>query len=112
MPALPDVVVLEFATGVAGPYCGRLLSDLGAQVIKVESGDGDPIRKASPLHNGESAFFNYLNAGKLGVEAEAGSDELHQLAAHADIVVHDLQGPQADAFEDAVAKANTPAVVV
>ena len=33
MPALTDVVVVEFATGVAGPYCGRLLSDLGAQVF-------------------------------------------------------------------------------
>ena len=112
MPALTDVVVVELATGVAGPYCGRLLADLGAQVIKVESGDGDPLRSASPLVGGESAFFNYLNAGKLGVEAEIASPEADSLFASADIVIHDLLGPQADALDAAARKANPRAVVI
>lgn len=112
MPALTNVVVLEVATGVAGPYCGRLLSDLGAQVIKVESGDGDPIRLASPLVNGDSAFFNYLNAGKLGAEGELGSPQVDSLFSHADIVIHDLLGAQADAFEAAIEQANPAAVIV
>lgn len=111
MPALNDVVVLELATGVAGPYCGRLLADLGAQVVKVESGDGDPLRTASPRVSNESAFFNYLNAAKFCVEAEVGSPELDALLGHADIVVHDLLGPQADAFETAV-RSRIPAAVV
>jgi crotonobetainyl-CoA:carnitine CoA-transferase CaiB-like acyl-CoA transferase len=112
MPALADVVVVEFATGVAGPYCGRLLADLGAQVIKIESGDGDPLRGAAPLVGSESAFFNYLNTGKLGVEAEIGSPEADSLLAHADIVIHDLLGPQADALDAAALRANPRAVVV
>lgn len=112
MPALHDVSVLEVATGVAGPYCARLLADLGAQVIKVEDAEGDPIRRAEPLLDGESAFFNYLNAGKLGVQAEIGSPELDRLAARADIVIHDLLGPQAEAFETVVVAANPAAVIV
>ena len=112
MSALNDVVVLELATGVAGPYCGRLLADLGAQVIKVESGDGDSLRTASPLVDGESAFFNYLNAAKLGVEAEIGSPRLDSLLPHADIVIHDLLGPQAEAFESVAMAANPAAVIV
>ncbi|MEO8539013.1 MAG: CoA transferase [bacterium] len=112
MRALHDVVVLELATGVAGPYCGRLLADLGAQVIKVESGSGDPLRGAAPMVNGESAFFNYLNAAKLGVEAEIGSVELDSLVGHADVVIHDLLGPQAEAFEAVCTAANPAAVVL
>ncbi len=112
MPALTDVVVLEFATGVAGPYCGRLLADLGAQVVKLEPAGGDPLRSASPLVNGESAFFNYLNAGKLSVSAEVGSPEADALLAHADIVIHDFLGPQADALDAAATRANPRAVVL
>ncbi|MCC6961433.1 MAG: CoA transferase [Dehalococcoidia bacterium] len=112
MPALTDVSVVEIATGVAGPYCGRLLADLGAQVIKVESGAGDPLRAAAPLVNGESAFFNYLNAGKLGVEAELGSRELDSLVRRADIVIHDLQGPAADALDADIRASNPRAGVI
>jgi crotonobetainyl-CoA:carnitine CoA-transferase CaiB-like acyl-CoA transferase len=111
-PPLTDVVVLEIATGVAGPYCGRLLADLGAQVIKVEADDGDPIRSASPLVGEESAFFNYLNAAKYGVEAEVGSPALDSLLPHADIVIHDLLGPQADALETVARAANPRSVVI
>ena len=54
--ALDDVVVLELATGVSGPYSGRLLADLGALVIKCEPPGGDPARSERPLVDGESAF--------------------------------------------------------
>ncbi|MGD9933912.1 MAG: CoA transferase [Dehalococcoidia bacterium] len=110
--ALADVVVLEFASGVAGPFVGRLLADLGAQVIKVEPPDGDPFRAEPPLHGGESAFFNYLNAGKLGVVATAVGDSLPFLVAHADIVLHDFHDPLAAQFEAAIRSANAHAVVV
>jgi crotonobetainyl-CoA:carnitine CoA-transferase CaiB-like acyl-CoA transferase len=110
--ALSDVLAVEIATGVAGPYAGRLLSDLGAQVVKVEPAGGDPIRNEPPLVGRESAFFNWLNAGKLGVIAEPGDERLARLTARADIVIHDLRGAAADAFEAGVCAANPRAVVV
>ena len=112
MAALADVVVLEFATGVAGPYCGKLLADLGAQVIKVEPPSGDPLRAEPPLHAGESAFFNYLNAGKRSVVFEPTSDEVLVLAARADIVIHNLNGHGIDAFDSELRSRNPAAVVV
>lgn len=111
LSALDDVVVLEFATGVAGPYCGKLLADLGARVIKFEPRAGDPLRAAPPVFNGESVFFNYLNANKLGVQAEPGSPEFGRLLHHADIVIHSLRGAEADEFE-ARAVALAPRAVI
>ncbi len=112
MSALSDVVVLEFANNVSGPYCGRLLSDLGATVIKVEPEGGDPLRSASPVVAGESAFFNYLNAGKRSVVASPDSAELAALFARADIVIHDLLGEAARALEATATSANPAAVVI
>ena len=112
MSALHDVVVLEIATGVAGPYAGRLLADLGAQVIKVEPPQGDPLRGAAPMFGGESAFFNYLNAGKLGFRAYPGDLELNELLRRADIVVHDLVSFEAAGFEETLAGENPGAVVI
>jgi len=109
--ALHDVVVVEIASGVAGPYCGRLLADLGAQVIKVEPPGGDRIRAEPPVTGGESVFFAWLNAGKLGLEMRSDSGQLSDLCARADIVVHDLAGDAAVAFE-AQARAVNPAAVV
>lgn len=109
--ALSDVVVLEVATGVGAPYAAKLLADLGAQVIKVEPPGGDPLRAAPPLHGGESAFFNYLNENKLGAAIVSNDSRLEQLASHADIVIHDARGAEADAL-DALARAANPAAVV
>ena len=47
--ALDGVKVLEFATMVSGPYCGKLLGDMGAEVIKVELPGGDQSRAAGPF---------------------------------------------------------------
>ena len=112
MSALHDVVVLEVATGVAGPYLGRLLADLGAQVIKAEPPAGDTLRSADPMVGGESAFFNYLNSGKLGFRAEVGSLTLREPIRNADIIIHDLLGHEAQAFEQTIAELNPGAVVV
>lgn len=95
--ALRGLVVLELATGVAGPYVGRLLADLGAQVVKVEPADGDPTRHEPPFIEDESAFFAWLNRGKFGVQLD--DDSLDSLLAHADIVLHDRRGAAADALE-------------
>ena len=44
--ALEGIKVVEFSTMVSGPYCGKLLADMGAEVIKVEPPEGDPARQA------------------------------------------------------------------
>ncbi|MEP6870295.1 MAG: CoA transferase [Anaerolineaceae bacterium] len=110
--ALSDVVVLELATGAAGPYASKLLADLGAQVIKLEPLHGDPMRAEPPLHRGESALFNYLNENKLGASLALGGPRLEELARHADIVIHSLRGAEAEALEARVASVRPSAVVV
>ncbi|HEX6031816.1 MAG TPA: CoA transferase, partial [Tepidiformaceae bacterium] len=110
--ALSDVVVLELATGVAGPYCGKLLADLGAQVVKVEPATGDPIRADEPLVDSDSAFFNWLNMNKLGAVLEVTDPRIATLAAHADIVIHAERGEAGDALDAALKRANPRAVIV
>lgn len=110
--ALDDTVVIELATGVAGPYCGKLLADLGALVIKVEPPAGDPLRHEPPLAGTESAFFNYLNTNKLGVQLETGSPDLDALLARADIVIHSSTGAEAEALEARAASAAPAAAVI
>ena len=66
---LDGVRVLELAEDVAGPYGGKLLADLGAEVVKVESKDGDPTRARGPFPTGRvdgahSSLFHYLNGAK------------------------------------------------
>src|SRR3972149_789342 len=71
--ALESVRVLEYCEMVAGPYCGKLLADLGAEVIKVEAPRvGDAARRRGPFfhdipHPEGSGLFLYLNTNKLGV---------------------------------------------
>ena len=71
-PPLHGLRVIETATGISGPYAGRLLASLGAHVIKIEPPDGDPARiqqvDDTPLGEGElSPLYIHLNAGKLNV---------------------------------------------
>ena len=99
MSALTGFKVLELSEGVAGEYCGKLLSDFGAEVIKVEKpGAGSPTRAMGPLvghkPDGEnSGLFAYLNTNKrsvaLDIKAQAGRDTLHKLIAAADVVIDD-----------------------
>src|SRR5690349_9004028 len=93
---LVGVRVLELAVGIAGPYGGKLLSDLGADVVKVEPPGGDPARQRGPFRDGTpdpeaSGFYLYLNAGKRGVTldltTEAGRDALLDLVAQTDVLI-------------------------
>ena len=110
--ALSDVVVLELATGAAGPYASKLLADLGAQVIKIEPPRGDPMRAEPPLRRGESALFNYLNGNKLGASLAVADLRVDDLARHADIVIHSLRGAEAAALEARLAAVRPSAVVI
>ncbi|WP_419864597.1 CoA transferase [Candidatus Poriferisodalis sp.] len=73
-PPLAGMRVLELATGIAGPFAGRLLAGAGATVVKVEPPSGDPARRQPvddvPLQPGElSPLYVHLNAGKLNCPA-------------------------------------------
>jgi crotonobetainyl-CoA:carnitine CoA-transferase CaiB-like acyl-CoA transferase len=59
--------VLDFTTTIAGPYCTRLMADLGAEVIKIETMEGDMMRTRPPLRDGASTAYGQLNAGKHSI---------------------------------------------
>ena len=92
---LDGIRVIEFGNLVAAPYCGMLLCDLGAEVIKVEPTSGDLARAIGPFINGESAFFMAVNRGKSSLAADpkipAVAAALRRLVTRADVVVHNLR---------------------
>lgn len=94
-PALAGVKVADFSTFMAGPYCTRLMADLGAEVVKVESPTGDMIRTAAPVRDGRSSYWASLNVGKRSVvldlkvpEAKAAA---YALIGWADVVVENFR---------------------
>src|SRR5207302_1856680 len=99
---LSGVTVLDLTRVLAGPYCTRLLADLGARVIKVERpGEGDEMRRAFRLldadRDDQSTYFVRVNTGKLSVAIDLGHPEARgvvlDLARAADVVVeHFLPG--------------------
>lgn len=95
--ALAGLRILELAEGVAGEFCGKLLADLGAEVIKLERPEGSPVRRVSPFGPGKapenSALFAYANTNKrsvvLDLEADAGRSLLARLVGRVDAVIDD-----------------------
>ncbi len=72
MSALSDLRVLELSSGVSAEYCGKLLADFGARVIKVEAPAGANTRAMGPFATGgepaeRSGLFAYLNTNKQSV---------------------------------------------
>ncbi|MDP2954477.1 MAG: CoA transferase [Chloroflexota bacterium] len=104
--ALDGVRVVECGRWVSGPFCAKLLADLGAEVIKVEEPvEGDPSRRHGPFpqdvpHPEKSGLFLYLNTNKLGITLDlatpAGKALLHRLAAEADILIEDCPPQEAE----------------
>jgi crotonobetainyl-CoA:carnitine CoA-transferase CaiB-like acyl-CoA transferase len=93
--ALGGLRVLDFTTTIAGPHCGRLLADLGAEVIKIEAPEGDMMRTRMPLRAGASTSFGQLNAGKksvvLDLKSPRGADAARRLVATADVAVENFR---------------------
>jgi crotonobetainyl-CoA:carnitine CoA-transferase CaiB-like acyl-CoA transferase len=94
--ALAGIRVLELANFMAGPFCGMLLADMGAEVIKVENpAVGDYTRTTPPFVNGESAGFMTLNRNKksvtLNLKAPAGKALFLELAATADVILENFR---------------------
>src|ERR1700738_1414668 len=92
---LEGIRVLDFSIMLAGPYCARLLADVGADVIKIEPPEGDDMRLRTPLRDGNSAYFGQLNAGKRSLALDLKSAEaiklVHQLVAETDILVENFR---------------------
>lgn len=100
MTALRGVRVLELAETVAGEYCGKLLSDFGAEIIKIEKpGIGSPTRQMGPFrtdpntNNDTSGLFAYLNTGKQSIELDITSpqqsEKVKALINQADVIIDD-----------------------
>ena len=85
--SLTGVRVLDLSRVLAGPFCGMLLADLGAEVIKVEdTGSGDESRTWPPHKDGESAAYLVINRNKrdmtLDLKAPEGVEVLKRLGIH------------------------------
>ncbi len=94
MSALTGFRIVELAESVAGEYCGKLLADFGAEVIKIERPDcGSPTRAMAPMVGDDSALFAYLNTNKRSVQLDVTSandaEMLHKLIGTADAVIDD-----------------------
>lgn len=100
MQPLAGLKVIELARVLAGPLAGQTLADLGAEVIKVESPQGDDTRQWGPpfiAHDGEetAAYFHSCNRGKKSVVIDFRTDEgqaqVRQLVADADILIENFK---------------------
>jgi crotonobetainyl-CoA:carnitine CoA-transferase CaiB-like acyl-CoA transferase len=92
---LDGVQILDLSRVVSGPLCGRLLADLGADVIKVEPPEGDVTRSAQPFVDGVSPYFAQMNAGKRAITVDlknpAGAAVVERLAARADVLLENFR---------------------
>ncbi len=86
---LEGLRVLDISEGIAGPFCAKLLGDLGAEVVKVESpAGGDSSRTLDPEANGSFIFFNTSKQGiTLDLDSTEGRDLFARMLEHYDIVV-------------------------
>ncbi|RIV78232.1 CoA transferase [Pelagerythrobacter aerophilus] len=94
--ALDGIRVLDFTAVMAGPYATRMLADLGAEVVKVETmTGGDQVRARPPLRDGKSRYFAQLNAGKRSLACDLKSpkmqDTIRALVAKCDVLVENFR---------------------
>lgn len=92
---LAGLRVLDLARVVAGPFAGRMLSDMGADVVKVEPPEGDVTRLWGEVRHGLSGFYTQQNAGKRNVcvdlKVEGGADLVLRLAQRADVLIENFR---------------------
>jgi crotonobetainyl-CoA:carnitine CoA-transferase CaiB-like acyl-CoA transferase len=96
MQSLQGIRVLDLSRVLAGPYCTMVLGDLGAEVIKVESSEGDETRDwGPPFSGGESAYYLCVNRNKRGIVVNFKTDEgkniLRQLVLTSDVLVENFR---------------------
>lgn len=92
---LDGIRVLEFSQIVAAPFCGILLSDLGADVVKVEPVDGEGYRQSSAIVPNEGKRFQSLNRGKralsIDLQHPQGRETILRLLPQFDVVLHNFR---------------------
>lgn len=95
---LTQLRVIDFTSGIAGGYCTKLLSDAGAEVIKVEPPGGDPFRRWTSSHTDlrgrDGALFQFLAHGKKSIVGSPFDADIDALVASADIVVESFTAPE------------------
>ncbi len=101
--ALEGIRVVDCSRVLAGPFCAMLLSDLGADVIKVEdTGSGDESRTWPPHKDGESAAFLVINRNKrdiaLDLKQPEGVEALKRLVAGADVLIENFRTGTMESF--------------
>jgi crotonobetainyl-CoA:carnitine CoA-transferase CaiB-like acyl-CoA transferase len=98
--SLDGLRVIDLTTQLSGPYCTMVLSDLGADVIKVEPPDGDSVRQQGPYHSQDvtrafGGYFQSINRNKrslvVDLKTEAGRDILLRLVETADVLVENFR---------------------
>lgn len=94
--ALEGIRVLDLTRVLAGPFCGMILGDLGADVIKIEMPNkGDDSRESVPKLNGESAYFMCINRNKRGItlnlKSEKGKQMFLELVKKSDVVLENFR---------------------
>lgn len=92
---LENIRVLDFSRVLAGPFAGRMLSDMGAEVIKLEPPEGDVSRNWGRMRAGLSGYYTQQNSGKrsicIDLEAPGSTALVRRLAACADIVIENFR---------------------
>jgi crotonobetainyl-CoA:carnitine CoA-transferase CaiB-like acyl-CoA transferase len=120
-PPLSGVTVVDLSTGIAGAYCTKLLADGGADVIKVEPPEGDPLRRwsasgAAIASGADGALFNFLAGSKHSVVADTARPDdvelVNELLAGADAVVWSAGSKVAESFPPDRIRDRHPRLVV
>ena len=93
--ALQGIRVLDFSTTIAGPHCTRMLSDMGAEVIKIETEEGETMRIRPPVRSGCSTSFGNYNVGKksvvLDLKSAKGVVAVKELVTKVDVLVENFR---------------------
>ncbi len=87
--------LLYFSTTIAGPHCTSMLSDMGVEVIKIETADGETMRTRPPVRNRCSTAFGQLNIGKnsvvLDLKSAQGAEAVRRLVETSDVLVENFR---------------------
>jgi crotonobetainyl-CoA:carnitine CoA-transferase CaiB-like acyl-CoA transferase len=116
---LENFRVIELGTMVAGPFCGRMLADFGAEVIKVEMASGDPVRTMGKRVDGKSLYASSIFRNKrmisIDLRTEKGRDLVRLLAGKADVLIENFRPGTMERWGlgyDALARLNPRLVMV